>query len=135
MSKEITKSHAREIGQKVTSSQAFDQTLIEFNHRHEQIIACPVNASTSQEVYQKILDTLSRIKDQSKTIPRNWRDSHEFKQGLKDVVSHLKENPIEAIYDPKDDDYERPFELERFIVLNRREGGGISNLSYLEFDK
>ena len=47
----------------------------------------------------------------------------------------MKNNPVEAIYDPVDDDYEYLFELERFILVRVDKEGTIENLSYLEFDK
>ena len=50
------------------------------------------------------------------------------------IITYLEENPIELLYDPKDDDCEDSFELERFVLAKLYNQNEI-RISYFEFDR
>ena len=93
----------------------------------QQVVAISVNASTDAEVYEKI--KYSNRKNICVENVNNWK-SH-----LESILTCLKENPIEIVYDPEDDGIADSFELERFIAFVHHKDRPCVSLKYIEYDR
>ena len=77
---------------------------------HRLIFGYYLKASSDHELHEK--------------IRHSWEQLHEIKQfegywpKCTDlIVDYLKNNPVEMLYDPRDDDCEDAFGLERLITV------------------
>ena len=54
-----------------------------------------------------------------------------------EIITFLKDNPFELLYDPEDDECADSFELERFIVVKYKQDEADTDfsISYSEFDR
>ena len=105
----------RKIGQKTTFDQAFTEPLIELLNEDVIMFAYSVKASTNHEVLEKIRHAHKRFQEMRQL--RGWRP-----EDIEKIITYLKENSYEMLYDPADDECAEDFELERFLAVQVARG-------------